>query len=86
MKTRRLILSAFFLALTFQIFGQEKGNWSLTFSAMPTFDWFGNALNGTDGNMYDAEGHLLDQWNTNGVIIKNANGVNGIPFQIFGIN
>jgi len=86
MKTRRLILSAFFLALTFQIFGQEKGNWSLTFSAMPTFDWFGNALNGTEGNMYDTEGHLLDQWNTNGVMIKNANGVNGMSRFYVGIN
>ena len=85
MKTR-LILSAFFLALTFQIFGQEKGNWSLTFSAMPTFDWLGNALNGTDGNLYDTEGHLLNQWNTNGVMIKNANGANGMSRFFVGVN
>jgi hypothetical protein len=82
----RLILSAFFLALTFQIFGQEKGNWSLTFSAMPTFDWLGNALNGTDGNLYDTEGHLLNQWNTNGVMIKSANGANGMSRFFVGVN
>jgi len=82
----RLLMSAFILALTFQASGQTQGNWSLTFSAMPTIDWAGNAFNGTGDNFYHPENHLIDHLNTQGVMIKNQNGSNSMSRYYIGMN
>lgn len=81
-----VFICACILALTFNAHGQEKGNWSLTFSAMPTIDWAGNTLNGTGDNFYHPEEHLLNHLNTQGIMIKNQNGTNGMHRYFLGMN